>query len=109
MIGQGALATCVWAAHQYRSDVRRCWYERPVLLPWGLSSRLRQSALGKRDRPLAGDESTHAAGQEWKFTKVRSKVDSHRRHDYRMPHSRLRIDGWAINLKRTTGPTARRA
>ena len=25
----------------------------------------------------------------------------HRRHGYRMLHSRLRIDGWAINVKRT--------
>ena len=25
----------------------------------------------------------------------------HRRHGYRMLHSRLRTDGWAINVKRT--------
>ena len=25
----------------------------------------------------------------------------HRRHGYRMLHSRLRIDGWSINVKRT--------
>lgn len=25
----------------------------------------------------------------------------HRRHGYRMLHSRLRIDGWTINVKRT--------
>ena len=25
----------------------------------------------------------------------------HRRHGYRMLHSRLRLDGWAINVKRT--------
>ena len=28
-------------------------------------------------------------------------ASQHRRHGYRMLHSRLRIDGWAINVKRT--------
>ena len=32
---------------------------------------------------------------------LRELAGQHRRHGYRMLHSRLRIDGWAINVKRT--------
>ena len=28
-------------------------------------------------------------------------ASQHRRHGYRMLHSRLRIDGWTVNVKRT--------
>jgi putative transposase len=33
--------------------------------------------------------------------RLRELAGQHRRHGYRMLHSRLRIDGWAINVKRT--------
>ncbi|WKB56048.1 IS3 family transposase (plasmid) [Eleftheria terrae] len=33
--------------------------------------------------------------------KLKELAGQHRRHGYRMLHSRLRIDGWAINVKRT--------
>ncbi|MBP5988629.1 MAG: hypothetical protein KA766_01260 [Piscinibacter sp.] len=36
-------------------------------------------------------------------------VGQNRRHGYRMLHSRLRIDGWAINVKRTHLAASRRS
>ena len=33
--------------------------------------------------------------------RLKELAGQHRRHCYRMLHSRLRIDGWAINVKRT--------
>ena len=33
--------------------------------------------------------------------RLRELAAQHRRHGYRMLHSRLRIDGWTINVKRT--------
>ena len=33
--------------------------------------------------------------------RLRELAGQHRRHGYRMLHSRLRIDGWTINVKRT--------
>jgi putative transposase len=33
--------------------------------------------------------------------RLKELAGQHRRHGYRMLHSRLRIDGWAINVKRT--------
>lgn len=33
--------------------------------------------------------------------RLTERAGQHRRHGYRMLHSRLRIDGWAINVKRT--------
>ncbi len=57
----------------------------------------------------SGPSLAPAFGQERKLTKFRSTVHSHRRQDDRMQHSRLRIDGWAINVKRPAGSVARRA
>jgi transposase InsO family protein len=33
--------------------------------------------------------------------KLKALAGQHRRHGYRMLHGRLRIDGWAVNVKRT--------
>ena len=40
-------------------------------------------------------------GNERLRERLTELAGQHRRHDYRMLHSRLRIDGWAINVKRT--------
>ncbi len=33
--------------------------------------------------------------------RLKALAGQHRRHGYRMLHNRLRLDGWAINVKRT--------
>jgi putative transposase len=40
-------------------------------------------------------------GNESLRERLKELAGRHRRHGYRMLHSRLRIDGWAINVKRT--------
>ncbi|HEV7575267.1 MAG TPA: IS3 family transposase [Caldimonas sp.] len=40
-------------------------------------------------------------GNERLRERLKELAGQHRRHGYRMLHSRLRIDGWAINVKRT--------
>ncbi len=40
-------------------------------------------------------------GNEGLRERLKELAGQHRRHGYRMLHSRLRIDGWAINVKRT--------
>ena len=40
-------------------------------------------------------------GNEKLRERLKELAGQHRRHGYRMLHSRLRIDGWAINVKRT--------
>jgi transposase InsO family protein len=40
-------------------------------------------------------------GNEGLRERLTELAGQHRRHGYRMLHSRLRIDGWAINVKRT--------
>ena len=40
-------------------------------------------------------------GNESLRERLKELAGQHRRHGYRMLHSRLRIDGWAINVKRT--------
>lgn len=40
-------------------------------------------------------------GNEGLRARLTELAGQHRRHGYRMLHSRLRIDGWAINVKRT--------
>ena len=40
-------------------------------------------------------------GNEGLRARLKERAGQHRRHGYRMLHSRLRIDGWAINVKRT--------
>ena len=40
-------------------------------------------------------------GNESLRERLKELAGQHRRHGYRMLHSRLRIDGWAINVKHT--------
>ena len=40
-------------------------------------------------------------GNEKLRERLKELAGQHRRHGYRMLHSRLRLDGWAINVKRT--------
>ena len=40
-------------------------------------------------------------GNGWLRERLTELAGQHRRHGCRMLHSRLRIDGWAINVKRT--------
>jgi putative transposase len=40
-------------------------------------------------------------GNEGLRERLKELAGQHRRHGYRMLHSRLRIEGWAINVKRT--------
>ena len=40
-------------------------------------------------------------GNEKLRERLKELAGQHRRHGYRMLRSRLRIDGWAVNVKRT--------
>ena len=48
-------------------------------------------------------------GNEGLRERLKELAGQHRRHGYRMLHSRLRIDGWRSTSSARTGSTARRA